>query len=304
METKVKFDLATVALDDSFQAFWQSRRAKNVSQATLNFYQATVSPFFSWLKENGVCNPGEITTQWVDNYLSSVRDRNVSDNTLNAHARAVRTVLIFLLENEFIQKRVKVQMPKIGDVTHQTLSTEEIQTVLEVCLNPRDQAIISFMLDTGARRQEVANLIWEDVNMGTGSVHIIRGKGRKSRWVGISPVTIKYLVAYRRARNANLSPESQVFLTDDNKPMNGETLRQIFERISRRAGFHIHPHALRHTYATNANADGMSLHDIQLTMGHAESTTTERYIQTLPSQIVERQIEHSLMMKIGHRKKR
>jgi site-specific recombinase XerD len=304
METKLKFDLATVALDDAYRAFWQSRKAKNVSKATMVFYHATVARFLSWAKEHGACTPDEITTQVVDDYLSSLQDRRVADGTLHAHARAIRTLLIFMHENELMLKAIKVNMPKIGDVEHQVLSAEEINSILDACLVPRDQAIVSFMLDTGARRQEVANLRWEDIDLEHGSVHIIRGKGRKSRWVGISPVTIRYLVIYRnKSRAANLSPEYPVFITDEGDQMSGETLRLLFDRLSKRAGFHVKPHALRHTYATNANADGMSLHDIQLTMGHAESTTTERYIKTLPSQIVERQIEHSLMMKI-HRKKR
>jgi integrase/recombinase XerD len=306
MKTKAqaKLDLETINLDDAYTAFWQSRKAKNVSLATLEFYTATTTRFISWLKNHGVCDPEQVTVREVIDYLAELRDTKASDNTINDHARAIRTLMIFWYEEKFSPERVRFPMPKIGDVDHKVLSYEELSDLLSVCPTARDRAIVSFMVDTGARRQEVANLIWEDVDLKSGAVHIVRGKGRKSRWVGISPITLRYIINYRKERKPDLDAGSPVFVSRNGSSMTGEAILQVFRRLSGLVGFHVHPHVLRHTYATNANASGMSLFDIQQTMGHAEATTTERYIKSLPSHIIETQIEHSLMMKLSRRRKK
>jgi len=186
MKTKAqaKLENETIDLDDAYLAFWQSRKAKNVSKATLEFYTATTTKFISWLKNHEICNPEQVTVREVNNYLAEVRDTKASDNTINAHARAIRTLMIFWYEEKFSQERVRFPMPKIGDVDHKVLSYEELSDLLSVCPTARDRAIVSFMVDTGARSQEVANLTWEYVDLKSGAVHIVLGKGRKSRWVG------------------------------------------------------------------------------------------------------------------------
>ncbi len=197
--------------------------------------------------------------------------------------------MIFWYEGKFSPERVRFPMPKIGDVDHKVLSYEELSELLSVCPTARDRAIVSFMVDTGARHQEVANLIWEDVDLKSRAVHIVR---------------LRYIINYRKERKPDLDAGSPVFVSRNGSCMTGKAILELFRRLSGLVGFHIHPHVLRHTYATNANASGMSLFDIQQTMGHAEATTTERYIKSLPTHIIETQIEHSLMMKLSLQRKK
>ena len=194
-------------------------------------------------------------------------------------------------------------MPKVGEITHQVLTFDQLDALLQACRQPRDKALIGFMIDTGARRQEVCNLNWGDLDLKSGAVHIIRGKGRKIRWVGISLVTIRSILAYRRQKGLDLSPDAPVFVLRDGSRMNGQAILLMFRRLSKNVGFHVHAHALRHTYATNANEEGLSIYQIQQTMGHADIKTTERYIRSLPSKIIEAQISVSPMMKLARRRK-
>lgn len=303
-KTGLKFDFATIALDDAYTAFWHRCNAKNVSQKTLALYEFTAGKFITWLKENGINAPELVTARHVTGYLSALRDLNkASDNTLHAHARAIRTMLIYWNESGYAPTRIKFDMPRVGDVNHQVLSFDELGKLIKAAINPRDKAIVALMVDTGARRQEVCNLNWENIDLKTGAVHIIRGKGRKNRWVGISPETIKYILQYRRAKKLDVSPENPVFLSRSGERIAGSAILQLFRRLSKRAGFPVHPHALRHTYATNANTEGLSIYDIQKTMGHADTKTTDRYIKSLPSKIVEKQVAVSPMMKLSKRRK-
>jgi site-specific recombinase XerD len=300
---QTKIDLATIALDDAYTDFWQSRKAKNVSKATLAFYDTTAARFISWIKEQGLNSPEQVSSREVTGYLAALRDTGAADNTLNAHARAIKTLLIHWHENGFIPARIRFAMPKMGEVVHQTLSGDQLVALLTACFAARDRAIIAFMVDTGARRQEVVNLNWEDVDLKSGAVHIVRGKGRKNRWVGISPVTIKTIIKYRKERNPDMQPERPVFVSRDGSRLSGQAILLMFRRLSKRVGFPVHPHALRHTYATNANSSGMSIYKIQQTMGHADIKTTERYIKSLPSEIIQAQIDVSSMMKLSRLRK-
>lgn len=297
------FNLETIALDDAFTAFWISRKGGNLSKRTLNFYTNTAGRFVNWLKDNGVNAPELVTARHVMEYLADLRDRKVADNTLNAHARAIRTLLIFWHEEGFSPARVRFAMPKVGEIVRKALTIDQLDALLKACLQPRDKAIIGLMVDTGARRQEVCNLNWGDLDLKSGEVHIIRGKGSKNRWVGISPVTSRAILAYRRQKGLDLSPDAPVFVLRDGSQMNGQAILLMFRRLSKRVGFHVHAHALRHTYATNAIAEGLSIYEIQQTMGHADIKTTERYIRSMPSKIIEAQIRVSPMMKLARRRK-
>jgi integrase/recombinase XerD len=296
-------NISTIAIDDAYNAFEQRCKAKNVSHRTLEFYEGTAGRFIEWLKCSGVNAPELVTERHVTGYIAGLRDSGVSDNTINAHARAIRTMLIYWHEQDFTISRIKFEMPKTVDTLHRVLTIDELDTILKAAQTPRDRAIIAFMVDSGARRQEICNLNWENIDMKTGAVQIIRGKGRKNRWVGISPITIKHLISYRRT-GIDVSPECPVFSSSrDGQRMSGQSVLLMFRRIAKIVGFSFHPHALRHTYATNARMEGMDIYEIQQTMGHADIRTTENYIKSLPSKIVERQVSVSPMMKLSKRRK-
>lgn len=310
METKTQFDFSTIALDEAYTAFWNRCRGMNVSEKTLTIYNFTAGAFIAWLRDNGVRFPEEVTERHVSAYLASVRERKtktgrmISLNTVHAHARAVRTLLIYWHEQGYTPNRIKFSMPKLCDTEKNILSQEQLGKILDSAPTARDKAIIAFMADTGARRQEVCNLNWEHIDLKTGAVFIHRGKGNKNRWVGIHPDTRNYLIAYRRKTNGlDLSPDAPVFVSSrSGSRITGQAILLMLRRLSKIVGFHVHPHMLRHTYATAANDAGLSIYDIAQTMGHSDVKTTQRYINSLPSRIIERQIAVSPIARLKRRR--
>jgi len=189
-QTKIqkKWTLASVALIDAYTDFILSRQAMNCTPATLEFYKYTAGAFLSWIEQNGVTEPREVTARYVRQYLALLRDRNKKDTTLHANARAIRTLLRFWHVEGYTPAHVKFDMPKLAKKRLPVLTAEQVKTVIRAC-NVRDKALILFMVDSGLRRSEVCTLNWADVDMSNGLIRVRQGKGRKDRSAVIGATT-------------------------------------------------------------------------------------------------------------------
>jgi integrase len=150
---------------------------------------------------------------------------------MHSHARAVRTLLRFFHEEGYIQKPVKFQMPPSGIKDHLPyLTAEQVKRVLEACTNPRDKALVLLMVDSGLRRAETISLDWKDVDIRSGVVTLLRGKGGKSRSVVIGATIRRALLAYRRTLGGN--DNGPLFQTNLGTRFSINGLRSLLLRIS------------------------------------------------------------------------
>ena len=92
----------------------------------------------------------------------------------------MRAFLRFAYEEDWIEERVIVRMPRVEQKRMEVLTREEVKRILKVC-GARDSALVMMLIDSGLRRGEALALYWEDVDFHTGAVHVCRGKGRKAR---------------------------------------------------------------------------------------------------------------------------
>jgi len=111
--TKTKWTLASFALRDTYTDFVLSRQAMNCAPTTLDFYRHTAGAFHSWLEGQGETQPDEVTARLIRQYIAELSDRGRKDTTLNAHARAIRTLVIFWHAEGYMQVLVKFEMPKL-----------------------------------------------------------------------------------------------------------------------------------------------------------------------------------------------
>lgn len=156
---------------------------------------------------------------------------------------------------------------------------------MAACRSKRDKAVILFLVDTGLRSMEFCALTWGDVDISSGLVRVVRGKGGKARSVVIGVTTRRALLAYRR----QIKPESDdpLFQTIQGRRLGGGGLRSLLVRLRERAGVHVSPHVLRRTFATMSLRAGMNLLNLQGLMGHATIEMTRRYVQMLDDDLIE-----------------
>ena len=240
--------------------------------------------------ENGVDHPSDITASKVRAYIGSMRDRDLSDYYIHNHARTIRTFLRFCYNEKYIPELPSFKMPGIAQRQLLYLTAPDLQKVLKACTNKRDKALILLMVDTGARRAEVCALNWEDVDIQTGIVRIIEGKAGKTRTVVVGVETRRALLAYRKELNPEL--RNPLFQTTDGQRFQYMGFRSVFDRIGKRAGVKVTPHALRRTFATLSLKSGMNPLHLQALMGHTTLEMTRKYIAMVDDDLVVAHREH------------
>src|SRR5262245_28436584 len=120
------WNLASVALQDAYTDFMLSRQAKNVTPATLDFYQFTAGAFLSWLEGQNVTGPEQVTARHVRGYLALLIEQGKQDTTLHAHARAVRTLLRFWHFEGYAPSPIRFDMPKLAKKRLPVLTAEQL----------------------------------------------------------------------------------------------------------------------------------------------------------------------------------
>jgi integrase/recombinase XerD len=285
-----------------YRDFILSRKAINCRERTLIWYEETLLWILEWMVGAGVTRPDEITALQIRAYIAHMQDRNLSDSYVHNHARTIRTFTRFLYEEEYIRKLPKFQMPRIEQRQLLYLTADQVEKVLKACEKKRDKALILTMVDTGARRSETCRFNWEDVDLDTGLVHIIEGKGGKTRSVVVGVTTRRALLAYRR--EINPEPHDPLFQTLDGRRFQVMGFRSVFDRLTRKTGVKLTPHALRRTFAILSLKAGMNSLHLQALMGHTTLEMTRKYITMLDDDLIVAHKEHGPIDTMVHRSRR
>ena len=289
-DEKQKWALASYALRNAYTDFILSRQAMLCSPKTINWYSFTLGKVIEWMVENGITMPKEIEARHIRAYLSSMAGKGLADSYIHNHARAIRTLLAFFHNEEYITTPITFQMPSIAEKRLPCLSSEDVQKLLADCQTPRDKAVILLMVDTGLRRAEVCALNWEDVEVSSGLVRVVRGKGGKARSVVVGVSTRRAILAYRR----QLNPQSDqpLFQAKGGGRFTNNGLRSLLLRVGERAGVKVTPHALRRTFATMSLRAGMNLLHLQGLLGHSTIEMTRRYVNMVDDDLLEAHKTH------------
>jgi integrase/recombinase XerD len=285
-----KWASASQDLHDVYSDFIMSRQAMMCRERTVAWYAFTLGQVMEWMVHNGVAHPKEITAHKVRAYLSDLSARGLVDTTINNHARAIRTMLRFFYVEKYIPEPVTFRMPAIAQKRLLALTAVDVQNLLDVCQSARDNALILLMVDTGARRAEVCALNWDDVDIQTGLVRIVEGKGGKTRSVVVGTKTRRALLAY--LRELNREPREPLFQTSTGHRLTAMGVRSILLRLGKRSGVKVTPHALRRTFATLSLKAGMNPLHLQALMGHTTLEMTRKYIAMVDDDLVKAHKEY------------
>lgn len=283
--------IQATALETVYLDFILSRQAMLCSPATVKWYKSTLTSVIRQLNELGVKDPKEIKAHHIRVILSSMVEAKKSDSYVNIYARVIKTFIRFLKEENYIAEMIVFKMPTIAQKRLPCLQADDVQRVLKACTCPRDKALVFLMVDTGLRRTEVCALDWGQIDIASGLVHVVRGKGGKARSVVVGATTRRALLAYKRTILA--SDERQpLFQTSYGDRLKVMGLRSVFKRLSEVSGVHLTPHVLRRTFATLSLRAGMNLLYLQGLMGHSTIEMTRRYVQMIDDDLLEAHREH------------
>jgi len=288
-KTAIQWTLTSVALHDAYTDFILDHQARNHTPATLAFYKYTVGIFLAWCEAHNVNDPQAVSARIVRQYVAELVSLGRKDTTVWDHARAIKTMLRFWLNEGYITTAIKFDLPKLEKKRLLVLSPEQLRTILKAC-NIRDKALVLLMVDSGLRRGEVCALNWIDVDMTTGLVMVRRGKGGKARSSVIGAKTRRALLAYRRTL---ADRDGVLFQTDVGTRFTGSGMLAVFRRLSKTTGIRVNPHSLRRTFVILALRAGMDVLHLKGLLGHADFAMVEHYAQMEDIDLVSAHKQHS-----------
>src|SRR5690625_695058 len=262
-------------LSEAWEKYQSDKRIEGYSSLTLKMYGFQCNLLKRYLSDRRM---DEITTEDLKRYLGEAAEY-LKPSSLGHRVRFIKSLFKWTHEEGFILKNpaAKLKEPKLGKRIPKFLSEHEIEHLREGCHTSMEKALFEFFYSTGCRIGEVAKLNQDDINFIGNSV-IVHGKGDKEREVYFNVRCAIWLKRYLDERDGD---EPCLFVTE-RKPkrrMSVDTLRYIVKRISSRAGINktIHPHQLRHSYATHMVDNGAPREVIQSLLGHEKSETTRIY---------------------------
>lgn len=263
---------------------------ENASTHTVRNYQADLEQFVSYLSRGrDVPAPAEIDQWLLREWLADLHAQNLSKPTIRRKLAAVRGYFDHLLREGVVTvNRAKLlttpKMPKtLPQVPTESQTNELIDAVaagrLERPFPERDLAVFELLYGCGLRISELAGLNIADLDRTEGWL-LVRGKRKKERQVPVPSKALQSVERYLAVRQAPHG-ETALFVNRRGGRLSDRGARGILKlyAIALAGDSSLHPHSLRHAYATHLLSAGADLRAIQELLGHASLSTTQRYTQ-------------------------
>ena len=252
---------------------------RNYTQNTRRAYLLGVADFARHFQRS----PDQLGLDHVREYqVELFRARKLSAATVAARIAALRFLFVQVLKRPWTVQ--DMPYPKHPQKLPVVLTQEEVARMIEVTEHPLHRIILMTLYATGVRRVELTHLKVSDIDTARMVIHIRGGKGRKDRDVMLSPKLLEALRQYWRSRkhkpNQWLFPGGGRAHNHLDQPMTDKVVWHAVRQAAQHAGIGkpIHPHTLRHSFATHLLEAGVDLRTIQLLLGHSDLKATTVYL--------------------------
>lgn len=263
---------------------------KNASPHTINNYQRDLNTFFAFLNGESINDLKKVDDLTVRLYLTYLYDRKLSRTTVSRQISSLRSFYKFLEREKYVDFNpfMNIHLPKSGKTIPTFLYAEELAELFVVSdlsepLGQRDQALLELLYATGIRVSECQGLIVTDIDFSIGTLFVL-GKGRKERYVPFGSFAETALTRYLNDGRKKLLTKSDeqtdaVFLNARGKRLTTRGMRLVLNNLVKSAALtiKIHPHKLRHTFATHMLNEGADLRVVQELLGHESLSSTQIY---------------------------
>ena len=268
---------------DKFLHHLQTER--RLADNTRKHYQRDLDELRNWCLANGINHWPELDSPRVRQYAAHCHRRGLSGRSIQRRLSALRTFYNYLLREHAVTRNpgLDVSAPKSGQHLPDTLNVDDIARLMNVSasdtLTLRDIAILELMYSSGLRLSELVSLNAGDVDFDEGMVRVT-GKGAKTRVIPVGNKAISALRVWMRVRHQQLAAgETAVFTGRGGKRLGVRAVQQRIKTQARRQGIpgDIHPHTLRHSFASHLLESSGDLRAVQELLGHADISTTQIY---------------------------
>ena len=265
------------------------KNQKRYSFHTLESYKNDLNFFFDYIKKENI---DIINSLSIQNYLSYLYISNMSMTTIARKLSSIRSYGKYLSKNKLIDCSFlkTITVPKKAKILPEYVHDDELKILLNLPTNNllelRNSLIIHLLYSTGLRLSELTNLKIKDCDNHK-PIFKITGKGNKQRIVIFSSSAQKLLNQYLKERSLINVP--YLFLNKNNTKLTNRGVQSILTFISKKYLGHskLHPHMLRHTFATKLLNKGMDIRTLQELLGHDSLTATQIYTHLAKSELLD-----------------
>jgi len=269
--------------------FLRSLRERNASAHTLKAYTGDLGKFAAYVGDAGW---KQIDHVRIRGFLSQLYDQGLSKTSVARALAAVRSLYRWLAREGVVEQNpaALVATPRLPKKLPRVPTIEEMNTVLDgdmpelAAWAERDRLILELLYGCGIRNSELIGIDIDDVRW-SGEAILVRGKGRKERYVPFGDAVKSALDAYLPARQQKLAERRQstraLLVNLRGMRLTTRSVGRIVKQIAVAKGLSpdVHPHTLRHAFGTHLLEEGADLRAIQEMLGHERLSTTQRYTQ-------------------------
>ncbi|MCH4209305.1 site-specific tyrosine recombinase XerD [Bifidobacterium sp.] len=278
---------------------------RGLSRATVKAYESDIRRYVDWLRAREISMPRAIGKHDVEAYIAFLDAAGESARSRARRLASIHEFHKFALMQHAVDDDVAaaVKAPKTSSTLPDVLSIDEVGRLLDAAAmrgseDPvvlRDHGLLEFMYATGSRVSEAVGADLSDIDLDERVVRLT-GKGSKQRLVPVGRYAQEALTAYLNAgrpeleRKAKGTPERRaIFLNKRGRRLSRQSVWEIIRLAGERAHIDrpLHPHTLRHSFATHLIQGGADVRTVQELLGHASVTTTQIYTHVSPENLIE-----------------
>lgn len=263
---------------------------RHYSELTKKAYEEDINEFTDFLSATGEPSYESVSLQDVRIFLGELSDRQLSRNTISRKISSLRAFYQFLLKNHVVTenpfsyihlKKKTLRLPRF-------FYEKEIEVLFEAVkgekpLDSRNEALLEVLYGTGIRLSECKNITMKDIDFDL-SVVLIRGKGNKERYVPFGHYATAAIQDYLEKGRTVLMEKYQkehsyLFVNQYGTPISSSGIEYVLNQVIKKSSLtsKIHPHMLRHTFATHLLNNGADMRTVQELLGHASLSSTQIY---------------------------
>ena len=291
-------------LNEALEEFYMVQTVRGNSAATVRDYRQKLGVFASFIGKDIPLS--DLTLKLCREYYVYLTEKKmIRSITIQAYVRSLRAFLNWLYREDYIEEDIchRFRLPKAKRAYIDILTDDEINRLYSLWTPPvkwvdfRNLVIISLMLDCGLRLNEVVTAEWGRLHIHERYI-IVDGKGGKQRAVPFGNSTRDFLLMYEK-----LTPKIGPLIISGSRdgsikmppePVGQETIKDLFRVIKRKSGIaRLHPHLLRHTFATRYLENGGNIYALQMILGHTQLTMDQKYLHLASRKVREDFINYS-----------
>ncbi len=258
---------------------------KQYSPHTLGAYERDLKQFSLWLKKNDCDDIVNADSLHVRNWVAGLHRKGIGGKTLQRKLSSLRSFYQFLIRNHQLKNNpaIDIRAPKTARTLPDTLDVDVLSQLLDIppdsILAIRDKAIMELFYSSGLRLSELTNLDLNSIDLNENILRAL-GKGNKTRVLPIGRKASDAIQMWLGKRDTLAKLDEQaLFVSNRGKRISQRSVQQRLNYWRKKQGLeqHLHPHKLRHSFASHILESSGDLRAVQELLGHADIGTTQIY---------------------------